>query len=70
MQRKQITAPGERFFTFEMVIFYTRCLQELVKMRISDVLRIDKSTFKTPSTKMDKGLKLYASSYIFNYEGS
>lgn len=63
MQRKQI-----RFFTFKKVVFYTTCLQELVKMRISDV-RIYKSTPKTSSTKMDKGRELYASSYIFNYEG-
>jgi hypothetical protein len=55
--------------TLDMALFYSRCLQELPKMSISDVHRICRLTSKTPATKMDKGFKLYASSYIFDYEG-
>ncbi|KAF1384192.1 hypothetical protein PFLUV_G00139780 [Perca fluviatilis] len=56
--------------TLDMALFYSRCLQELPKMSITDVHRICRLTSKTPASKMDKGFRLYASSYIFDYEDS
>ncbi|KAL3057139.1 hypothetical protein OYC64_007597 [Pagothenia borchgrevinki] len=50
-----------------MATFYTRCLQELPKLNISDVHRICRTT-KAPASKLNKGFKLYAASYIHNYE--
>nr|XP_033935584.1 uncharacterized protein LOC117443882 [Pseudochaenichthys georgianus] len=52
-----------------MTTFYTRCLQELPKLKMSDVHRICRTT-KAPASKLDKGFKLYAASYIHNYEVS
>ena len=49
--------------------FYTRCLEELPKMKMSDVHRIVKASSKASNSLLDKGFRLYVSSYIFNYEG-
>lgn len=38
-------------------------------MTANDVHRIIQATSKTPTSKKDKGFKLYVSSYINNYEG-
>ena len=49
--------------------FYTRCLEELPTIKISDVHRIVKERSKASNSLLDKGFRLYVSSYIFNYEG-
>ncbi|CAB1321139.1 unnamed protein product [Coregonus sp. 'balchen'] len=51
-----------------MALFYTRCLQELPKITVTDVHRLAKTSSKAPTSKLEKGFKLYASSYLFNYE--
>ncbi|XDV37930.1 hypothetical protein PO909_007468 [Leuciscus waleckii] len=53
-----------------MALFYTRCLQELPKLTITDVHRLCKSSSKSPTSKLEKGFKMYASSYIHGYEVS
>ncbi|KAK7151608.1 hypothetical protein R3I94_008063 [Phoxinus phoxinus] len=52
-----------------MATFYTRCLQDLPRINVTDVHRICKTT-KAPSSKLEKGFKLYAASYIHGYEVS
>nr|XP_020452538.1 COX assembly mitochondrial protein homolog [Monopterus albus] len=44
-------------------------VEELPKMKTTDVHRICSSMSKTPGSKLDKGFKLYASSYIHDYKG-
>ncbi|KAK0131248.1 hypothetical protein N1851_034070 [Merluccius polli] len=53
-----------------MASFYTRCLQDLPKMSISDVHRLVRMGSSTPKSKREKGYKMYLSSYIDNYEVS
>ncbi|XP_051992941.1 uncharacterized protein LOC127651237 [Xyrauchen texanus] len=48
---------------------FTRCLQNLPKIRISDVHRIVDAWSPAPTSKRDKGFKLYISSYLHNYKG-
>ncbi|XP_051965505.1 uncharacterized protein LOC127631432 [Xyrauchen texanus] len=50
--------------------FFTRSLQDLPSITANDVHRIIQTTSKTPTSKKDKGFKLYVSSYINNYEVS
>ncbi len=50
--------------------FYTRCLQELPRITVNDVNRIVRLASVTPSSKKEKGFKLYVSSYIDNFEGT
>ncbi|XP_077102505.1 uncharacterized protein LOC143753718 [Siphateles boraxobius] len=50
--------------------FFTRSLQDLPSITANDVHRIIQTTSKTPTSKKDKGFKLYVSSYINNYEGT
>ncbi len=50
--------------------FYTRCLQELPRITVNDVNRIVRLALATPSSKNEKGFKLYVSSYIDNFEGT
>ncbi len=50
--------------------FYTRCLQELPRITVNDVSRIVRLASVTPSSKKEKGFKLYVSSYIDNFEGT
>ncbi|CAB1354054.1 unnamed protein product, partial [Coregonus sp. 'balchen'] len=52
-----------------MALFYTRCLQELPKITVTDVHRLAKTSSKAPTSKLEEGFKLYVSSYLFNYEG-
>lgn len=52
-----------------MSTFYTRSLQDLPKITISDVNRLMKAWSSTPRSKREKGYKMYLSSYIDNYEG-
>ncbi|KAI4872387.1 hypothetical protein NFI96_008463 [Prochilodus magdalenae] len=49
--------------------FYTRCLQDLPKVTISDVQHIIQASSTAPRSKREKGFKMYVSSYIDNYEG-
>ena len=49
--------------------FYTRCLDEVPKMKVTDVHRLVKAISKAPTSLLDKGFRLYVSTYIFNYEG-
>ncbi|KAG5282191.1 hypothetical protein AALO_G00053220 [Alosa alosa] len=49
-------------------VFYTRSLQELPKLSMTDVHCICNMS-KVPSFKMDKGFRLYVGTYIHNYEG-
>ncbi|CAJ0600743.1 unnamed protein product [Cylicocyclus nassatus] len=51
-----------------MAVFYTRCLQDLPKITITDVHRIVQAASSTPRSKREKGYKMYISSYIDNYE--
>lgn len=48
---------------------FTCCLLELPKLTISDVRRIVQASSMTPQSKLDKGFKFYASSYLCNFEG-
>ena len=50
-------------------VFYTRCLDELPKIKVTDVHRITKASSKSPTSLLNRGFSLYVSSYIFNYEG-
>ncbi|ROL42681.1 hypothetical protein DPX16_14088 [Anabarilius grahami] len=52
-----------------MALFYTRCLQDLPRLTINDVDRLVKKSCPTPSSKREKGFKMYIASYIDNYEG-
>jgi hypothetical protein len=44
------------------------CLQELPTINITDVHRLCRET-KTPTSKLEKGFRLYAVTYIHSYEG-
>lgn len=55
--------------TTTMALFYTRCLQDLPRLSINDVDRLVKKSCTTPSSKREKGFKMYIASYIDNYEG-
>lgn len=50
-------------------LFYSRCLQDLPKVNISDVHRIVHAGSSAPRSTREKGFKFYISSYIDNYEG-
>lgn len=52
-----------------MALFYTRCLQDLPKVTITDVLRLIRTLSSAPRCKKEKGFKFYVSNYIDNYEG-
>ncbi|XP_016114427.1 uncharacterized protein [Sinocyclocheilus grahami] len=49
---------------------FTRCLQDLPKISISDIHRIVDAWSPAPTSKRNKGFKFYISSYIHNYEVS
>ncbi|KAJ8016002.1 hypothetical protein DPEC_G00002600 [Dallia pectoralis] len=51
-----------------MALFYSRCLQDLPKITISDVHRLVQAASSAPRSKREKGFKMYISSYIDNYE--
>ena len=53
----------------KMAMFYTRCLQDLPKLSISDVHRLVRKGCSVPRSKWEKGYKMYLSSFIDNYEG-
>ena len=53
-----------------MANFYSRYLQELPGITITDVHIIAKWTSRAQSPLSDKGFKFYASSFIHNYEGT
>ena len=52
-----------------MALFYSRCLQDLPSISISDVHRLVQTGSSAPRSKREKGFKMYLSSYIDNYEG-
>ena len=62
------TTSGVQLTVLAMV-FFTRSLQVLPAVTVDDVIRIIQTTSKTPTSKKDKGFKLFVSSYINNYEG-
>ncbi|CAL8293135.1 unnamed protein product [Arctogadus glacialis] len=52
-----------------MAMFFTRCLQDLPKLTISDVHRLVQKGCVAPRSKREKGYKMYLLSYIDNFEG-
>ncbi len=62
----------KQFFSIRAlsIAFYTRSLQELPWITVNDVNRIVRLASVTPSSKKEKGFKLYVSSYIDNFEGT
>ncbi|MED6250352.1 hypothetical protein ATANTOWER_030483 [Ataeniobius toweri] len=52
-----------------MALYYTRCLQDLPKVSVNDVLRLIRALSSAPRCKKEKGFKFYVSNYIDNYEG-
>ncbi|XP_037545850.1 uncharacterized protein LOC119422545 [Nematolebias whitei] len=50
--------------------FFTRSLQDLPTISVNDVYRIIQTFSKAPTSKKDKGFKLYVSNYINKYEVS
>lgn len=53
----------------EMALFSSRCLTDMTKMTINDVHRICKASVKAPKSKLEKGFRVYANSFVFEYEG-
>lgn len=51
-----------------MALFYSRCLQDLPKLTISDITRLIGELSSAPRSKKEKGFKFYVSNYIDNYE--
>lgn len=74
-RHKHLSIITMRFFYFisstimATVQFYTWCLQELLKMNVTKIHYICRNTCKGLFIKLEKGFRLYASSYIHNYEG-
>ncbi|KAL6470614.1 hypothetical protein MHYP_G00217330 [Metynnis hypsauchen] len=62
--------PASKRICFDMAFFYTRCLQDLPCLTINDVDRLVKMSCTTPSSKREKGFKMYIASYIDDYEVS
>ena len=49
-----------------MALFYTQCLEELPKLKVTDVTLlytvVTKASSKSPTSLLDEGFKLYVSS--------
>lgn len=57
------------FTTFPVAVFSSRCLQELLNMNVSGIHQIYKNNCKAPSSKLQKGFRLYASSCLHKNTG-
>lgn len=60
---------SDSFTALPMSLIYSQCLYEFPKMNIDGIHQIHKNTHKAPSSKLEKGFKQYASSYIHKNKG-